>query len=67
MISSGDTVGVGLSGGADSVALLHILVTNKEKIGNKKIKAVHIHHGIRGDEADRDLDFSKKLCERLNV
>ena len=67
MISSGDTVGVGLSGGADSVALLHILVTNKEKLGIKKIKAVHIHHGIRGDEADRDLDFSKKLCERLNV
>mgnify|MGYP003303073869 FL=1 len=67
MISSGDTVGVGLSGGADSVALLHILVTNKEKIGIKKIKAVHIHHGIRGIEADRDLDFSKKLCERLNV
>lgn len=67
MISSGDTVGVGLSGGADSVALLHILVTNKEKLGIKKIKAVHVHHGIRGIEADRDLDFSKKLCEKLSV
>ncbi len=67
MISSGDTVGVGLSGGADSVALLHILVTNKDKLGIQKIKAVHIHHGIRGVEADRDLDFSKKLCEKLCV
>ncbi len=67
MISSGDTVGVGLSGGADSVALLHILVTNKDKLGIQKIKAVHIHHGIRGVEADRDLDFSKKLCKKLCV
>lgn len=67
MISSGDTVGVGLSGGADSVALLHILATNKDKLGIKKLKAVHIHHGIRGVEADRDLEFSKNLCKKLCV
>lgn len=67
MISSGDTVGVGLSGGADSVALLHILATNKEKFAIKKLIAVHVHHGIRGSEADRDLDFSRNLCEKLNV
>lgn len=67
MISSGDTVGVGLSGGADSVALLHILVTNKDKLSLKKLVAVHVHHGIRGEEADRDLDFSRNLCENLNV
>lgn len=67
MISSGDTVGVGLSGGADSVALLHILATNKDKLGIEKLKAVHVHHGIRGAEADRDLEFSKKLCEKLGV
>lgn len=67
MISSGDTVGVGLSGGADSVALLHILATNKDKLGIKIIKAVHVHHGIRGEEADRDLEFSKDFCEKLGV
>lgn len=67
MISKGDTVGVGLSGGADSVALLHILVNNKEKLGISKIKGIHIHHGIRGDEADRDLNFSKIFCEKLGV
>ena len=67
MISKGDIVGVGLSGGADSVALLHILVTNKEKLGISKIKGIHIHHGIRGKEADRDLNFSKNFCKKLGV
>lgn len=67
MISSGDAVGIGLSGGADSVALLHILATNKDKLGIEKLIAVHVHHGIRGEEADRDLDFSRKLCEQLNI
>ena len=67
MISKGDVVGVGLSGGADSVALLHIIVKNKEKLGIEKIKGIHIHHGIRGEEADRDLKFSKGLCEKLCV
>ena len=67
MISKGDTVGVGLSGGADSVALLHILTSSKEKLGILKIKGIHIHHGIRGDEADRDLEFSKNFCEKLGV
>ena len=67
MILNGDIVGVGLSGGADSIALLHILTSNKDKLGISKIKGIHIHHGIRGDEADRDLNFSKKFCEKLGV
>lgn len=67
MLALHDTVGIGLSGGADSVALLHIFATNKDKFGIKKLIAVHIHHGIRGNEADRDLEFSKKLCEKLGV
>lgn len=67
MISSGDTVGVGLSGGADSVALLHILATCGDELGIGKLKAVHINHGIRGEEADRDLIFSKNFCEKLGI
>ena len=67
MITKGDTVGVGLSGGADSVALLHVLVNIKEKLGIEQIKGIHIHHGIRGKEADRDLEFSKNFCEKLGV
>ncbi len=67
MIFKGDTVGVGLSGGADSVALFSILANNKDLLGIEKLVGIHIHHGIRGDEADRDLEFSKKLCEKFNT
>lgn len=67
MIKKGDTVGVGLSGGADSVALTHILASNREKLGIKELKAVHLHHGIRGEEADRDLNFVADFCRRLGI
>ncbi len=67
MMSDCETLGIGLSGGADSVCLTHILSVNKEQLGIKKIKGIHIHHGIRGDEADRDLAFSRNLCEKLGI
>lgn len=67
MISAGDTVGVGLSGGADSVALTHFLYNNREKLLIKELKAVHVHHGIRGDEADRDMEFAESFCESLGI
>lgn len=54
---------VALSGGADSVALLHILKTHSAGA----LCAIHVHHGIRGEEADRDADFCRALCERLGV
>ncbi len=53
---------VGLSGGRDSVALLHLLVEQSHTV-----YAVHVHHGIRGEEADGDADFCHKLCARLGV
>lgn len=49
---------VGLSGGADSVALFHVLRELHSRYGFSII-AVHVHHGIRGEEADRDLDFAE--------
>ena len=52
---------VALSGGADSVALLAMLADAKP------VFAVHVHHGIRGDEADRDAEFCKQLTTRLGV
>ncbi|MBO5333776.1 MAG: tRNA lysidine(34) synthetase TilS [Clostridia bacterium] len=64
MIPIGSILGIGLSGGADSVCLAHILLNNKEKLGISKLKAIHIHHGIRGEEADRDLEFCRKFCEK---
>ncbi len=67
MLSDCGTLGVGLSGGADSVCLCHILLKNKEQLGIKNLKAIHIHHGIRGDEADRDLEFVRNFCEKNEI
>ena len=60
------TVAVGLSGGADSVCLLHILSSLKEEYGII-LKAVHINHNIRGEEADGDEEFVRRLCDGLGV
>ena len=57
---------VGLSGGADSVALLIILNSLKERL-NIELFAVHVEHGIRGEESVRDMDFSIKFCERMGI
>ena len=53
---------VGLSGGRDSVALLHMLLRQ-----GCCVHACHVHHGIRAEEADRDAAFCAALCERLEV
>lgn len=60
------TVAVGLSGGADSVCLLHILSSLKEEYGII-LKAVHVNHNIRGEEADRDEAFVRDFCKKLGV
>lgn len=57
---------VALSGGADSTALLCCLDTLREFLG-LELRAVHVHHGIRGKEADRDADFCAALCKKLGV
>ncbi len=57
---------VGLSGGADSVCLLHIFKRLREEY-HFELLAVHVHHGIRGDEADRDADFCQNLCDVWEV
>lgn len=57
---------VGLSGGADSVALLCMLCEAREAL-NLRITAAHLHHGIRGTDADMDAQFCRSLCRRLNV
>ena len=56
---------VGVSGGADSVALFFVLLNLKEE-WNLTLDVVHIHHGIR-EEADADADYVKSLCEKWDV
>ncbi len=66
MLSNTDKIVIGLSGGADSVALTHFLNTiGKER--KLEIIAVHVNHGIRGEEAERDENFVKKFCSDLSV
>lgn len=57
---------VALSGGADSMCLLHSLISLKEELG-VSISAVHINHLIRGEEAKRDENFVKKVCCELGI
>lgn len=66
MINKTDSILVGLSGGADSVCLLLNLLELGKTMGIN-VSAVHIHHGIRGKEADRDAEFCKRLCEGLDI
>ena len=69
-IRPGDRVCAAVSGGADSVGLLlllhgaNALPRNALGVG---LSAVHVHHGLRGDEADADLEFVQALCLRLEV
>ena len=62
LIKAGEAVVAGVSGGADSMCLLHILGQIKYRY-NLKIIVVHVHHGIRKETADRDADFVKTYCE----
>ncbi len=54
------------SGGMDSSALLHLLAAQSERDGFH-LYAAHLHHGIRGEEADRDADFCASLAKRYEI
>lgn len=66
MIEAGSQVIVGISGGGDSVCLLFLL-SKYQKRRPFHLLGVHVNHGIRGQEALRDQEYAKKLCERLGV
>ena len=66
LLQEGDRVVVGVSGGADSVCLLHVLVSLRQEF-RLTLRAVHVHHGIRGGEADRDAEFVERLAEEWEV
>jgi tRNA(Ile)-lysidine synthase len=69
-IRPGDRLCAAVSGGADSVALLLLLRAANELPRNALgigLSAIHVHHGLRGEEADADLAFVQALCARLGV
>ena len=61
MIESGSSVVAAISGGSDSMAMLHILNLLKDEIGFS-LEAIHVNHGIRGEEADSDERFVENYC-----
>ncbi len=66
IIERGDRITVGLSGGADSVCLLFLLLDLQKRYA-LTVTAVHVHHGLRGASADADEAFVRALCARLSV
>ncbi|MBS1815006.1 MAG: tRNA lysidine(34) synthetase TilS [Acidobacteria bacterium] len=66
LLPTGSRVAVAVSGGADSTALLLALQEQKHALGIG-LSAVHLHHGIRGEEADGDRQFVRNLCESFDI
>ena len=70
MIRPGDTVICAVSGGADSICMLSVLLAigmSPEAPGPFRIICVHVHHAIRGAEADEDAAFVRMFCEARNI
>ena len=65
LIKENDKVVVGVSGGPDSICLLHVL-NNIKSMLNFEIVVAHINHQIR-PEADEETEYVKEFCDKLNV
>jgi tRNA(Ile)-lysidine synthase len=65
-ITAGDRIGVAISGGADSVALLLLLLELREKLGFEVLMA-HFNHKLRGQASQRDERFVAKLAKKHGV
>lgn len=66
MVTPGDRVLVGVSGGADSVCLLLLLSMLQQEM-DFTLAAVHVEHGIRGEESKKDAEFVLNLCSQYQI
>ncbi len=66
MLRTGDTVIAAVSGGADSMCMLFCLSELSKEL-SLSVHVLHVNHGIRGEEADRDEAFVKEFCSRNNI
>lgn len=66
MFNTGDRVVVAVSGGPDSICLLHLLNSIKDRF-SIEICAAHVNHCLRGAEADADEEFVREFCQQLNI
>lgn len=66
MFDVGDKVIVAVSGGPDSICLLHILYTLREKLGIT-LYVAHVNHCLRGEDGNKDEKYVKEFCENLSI
>ena len=66
LLQQGDRVLLGISGGADSVCLLFVLLALAGEWGLSLVP-VHVNHHLRGEEADADEAFCRELCEKQGL
>ena len=66
MTEPGDTVVCAVSGGADSVSMLHVLLSLQDTLGIR-VEAAHFNHHLRGAESDRDEAFVGLVCASVGV
>ncbi len=66
LISYGDSILVAVSGGPDSMALLHLLSEIRSE-WNLKLAAAHVNHGLRGKESDGDAKAAADFCSKLGI
>ena len=66
MLNPGDTVLMGVSGGGDSMAMLHMMCALQEELQIHPV-VVHVQHGIRGEEAERDRILVEETCKKWGI
>lgn len=66
MINKGDKIIIAVSGGPDSICLLHILYELKKKY-SIDLCVAHVNHCLRGEDADNDEDFVRQFCKKYNI
>lgn len=66
LIQKGDGIVVGISGGADSMCLIHVLLSLREQ-WKLKLYGVHINHGIRAQRANQDEAYVRQFCEQYDI
>lgn len=66
MLSPGDHLVVSVSGGRDSMALLHLMLSMAESL-RITVSAAHFNHHLRGEESRRDEDFVRAYCQKYDI
>ena len=67
MLLPEERVIVGVSGGADSIALVNILSSIAKEMGFSLVAIAHVHHGLRGKSADDDVEFCNEVASSLSL